>query len=199
MLKSGRSLTSGSSDRTRRHSNTGLLVRRFAEAHEDDWPVCPWCKKELRELKHTSRGLLATWTAFWCPYRLSLRTRTPQRKRPVSPPDPQSLCLRVGHAWLAPVEWDRQTRKPHSRCTDPNPRAVAARTGPGCYRRQSPCKDRPGHMHCTRARAPSNTCQDQAAPGRSPACSSRPVTAGRWPRSGRPHCSDGNPHGSSRA
>ena len=45
---------------------------RFAEAKEDEWPVCPWCKKELRELKYKSRGWLATWTVFWCPHCRSL-------------------------------------------------------------------------------------------------------------------------------
>lgn len=38
------------------------------EAADDEWPICPHCKKELRELKHRKRGWLITVTVFWCPH-----------------------------------------------------------------------------------------------------------------------------------
>jgi len=40
----------------------------FAEAREDEWPICPACKKELRELKFKRRGWLTSITVFWCPH-----------------------------------------------------------------------------------------------------------------------------------
>jgi hypothetical protein len=40
----------------------------FIEARDDEWPICPSCKKELKELKFRSRGWLKTITVFWCPY-----------------------------------------------------------------------------------------------------------------------------------
>ncbi len=40
---------------------------KFLEAKEDEWPVCPSCKKELRELKYKQRGWLSSITTFWWP------------------------------------------------------------------------------------------------------------------------------------
>jgi hypothetical protein len=41
---------------------------KFTEVKEDEWPICPSCKKELREIKYKQRGWVSTWAAFWCPY-----------------------------------------------------------------------------------------------------------------------------------
>ena len=49
----------------------------YSEAREDEWPICPVCKKELRELKFKRRGWLTSITAFWCPHcRCLLSTST---------------------------------------------------------------------------------------------------------------------------
>ncbi len=40
----------------------------FIEAREDEWPICPACKKELKEIKFRKRGWIATWITFWCPH-----------------------------------------------------------------------------------------------------------------------------------
>ncbi len=40
----------------------------YTEAGEAEWPLCPACKKELREIKYKNRGWLTTLTAFWCPH-----------------------------------------------------------------------------------------------------------------------------------
>jgi transposase-like protein len=39
----------------------------FTEAGYDEWPVCPWCKQEIREIKFKRRGWFNLLTAFWCP------------------------------------------------------------------------------------------------------------------------------------
>ncbi|HNQ87553.1 MAG TPA: hypothetical protein PKM73_02835 [Verrucomicrobiota bacterium] len=44
----------------------------LTEAMEQEWPVCPHCKKELRELKFRKRGWLTTLMVFWCPHCRSL-------------------------------------------------------------------------------------------------------------------------------
>lgn len=41
---------------------------KFTEATENEWPICPCCKKELREIKFKGRGWLTSLTAFWCPH-----------------------------------------------------------------------------------------------------------------------------------
>ncbi|MHC1768967.1 MAG: hypothetical protein AB9869_32570 [Verrucomicrobiia bacterium] len=41
---------------------------KFTEGKENEWPICPACKKELREIKYKRRGWLSTLTAFWCPH-----------------------------------------------------------------------------------------------------------------------------------
>jgi hypothetical protein len=49
----------------------------YTEAKEDEWPICPYCKQELRELKFRRRGWLTSVTAFWCPHcRCLLSTST---------------------------------------------------------------------------------------------------------------------------
>ncbi len=40
----------------------------YTEAKEDEWPICPHCRKELREFKFKRRGWLTSITAFWCPH-----------------------------------------------------------------------------------------------------------------------------------
>jgi hypothetical protein len=45
---------------------------KFTEAREDDWPVCPHCKKELRDIPFKTRGWLKSIAAFWCPHCRSL-------------------------------------------------------------------------------------------------------------------------------
>ena len=44
----------------------------FTEATENEWPIYPACKKELRELKFKRRGWLTSITVFWCPHCLCL-------------------------------------------------------------------------------------------------------------------------------
>jgi hypothetical protein len=39
----------------------------YTEAKGDEWPICPYCKQELREQKFKRRGWLTSVTAFWCP------------------------------------------------------------------------------------------------------------------------------------
>ncbi len=45
---------------------------KFTEAEAHEWPICPWCKKEIKEIKFKQRGWLSSTTAFWCPYCRSL-------------------------------------------------------------------------------------------------------------------------------
>ncbi len=40
----------------------------FIKAGDDEWPTCPSCKKELREIKYKERGFFTSLTVFWCPY-----------------------------------------------------------------------------------------------------------------------------------
>jgi hypothetical protein len=40
----------------------------FQAATDDEWPICPECKKELRDIKFKKRGWLTSMTVFWCPY-----------------------------------------------------------------------------------------------------------------------------------
>jgi hypothetical protein len=49
----------------------------FTEGRPDEWPVCPSCRKELREIRFRKRGWLTVLTVFWCPYcRALLSTST---------------------------------------------------------------------------------------------------------------------------
>jgi hypothetical protein len=41
---------------------------KFIEAREDEWPTCPTCKKELKEVRYKKRGWLTDLTVFWCPH-----------------------------------------------------------------------------------------------------------------------------------
>ncbi len=41
---------------------------KFTKAREEEWPVCPSCKQELREVKYKQRGWFTSITAFWCPH-----------------------------------------------------------------------------------------------------------------------------------
>jgi hypothetical protein len=41
---------------------------KFTEVTGEEWPVCPACKKELREIKYKHRGVFTSMTAFWCPH-----------------------------------------------------------------------------------------------------------------------------------
>jgi hypothetical protein len=53
------------------------MKMQFVEARNDEWPICPSCKKELREIRYRARGWLTTLTVFWCPYcRALLSTST---------------------------------------------------------------------------------------------------------------------------
>jgi hypothetical protein len=45
---------------------------KFTEAREEEWPICPNCKQELKEIHFKRRGWLTTLTVFWCPYCRSL-------------------------------------------------------------------------------------------------------------------------------
>ncbi len=44
----------------------------FTKAREDEWPICPFCKKDLKEIRYKQRGFISTLTAFWCPHCRSL-------------------------------------------------------------------------------------------------------------------------------
>jgi formamidopyrimidine-DNA glycosylase len=44
----------------------------FTEARDDEWPLCPSCQKELREIRFKKRGWLTTLMVFWCPHCRSL-------------------------------------------------------------------------------------------------------------------------------
>lgn len=44
----------------------------LTKAKEDEWPVCPWCNQEIRELKFKERGWLTDVTVFWCPHCLAV-------------------------------------------------------------------------------------------------------------------------------
>jgi hypothetical protein len=41
---------------------------QFVEAGGNEWPLCPHCKKELRQMMFRKRGWLAVLTVFWCPH-----------------------------------------------------------------------------------------------------------------------------------
>ncbi len=45
---------------------------KFTEANDEEWPLCPSCKKELREIRFRKRGWLTTLIVFWCPHCRSL-------------------------------------------------------------------------------------------------------------------------------
>jgi hypothetical protein len=45
---------------------------KFTKAREDEWPMCPYCKKDLKEIKYKQRGWISTLTTFWCPQCRSL-------------------------------------------------------------------------------------------------------------------------------
>ena len=40
----------------------------FIEAADDEWPLCPSCHKELREIKFKKRGWLTSSMIYWCPH-----------------------------------------------------------------------------------------------------------------------------------
>jgi hypothetical protein len=44
----------------------------FTKGKDDEWPVCPSCKHELKEIKYKKRGWIAVMTTFWCPHCRSL-------------------------------------------------------------------------------------------------------------------------------
>lgn len=44
----------------------------FIEASKDEWPICPHCRKELKDIKYKKRGWLSVLTVFWCPHCRSL-------------------------------------------------------------------------------------------------------------------------------
>ena len=49
----------------------------FTEVKGEEWPICPSCKKELREIKFKKRGVFTSITVFWCPHcRVLLGTST---------------------------------------------------------------------------------------------------------------------------
>jgi hypothetical protein len=39
---------------------------RFVKAPDEERPVCPHCRQEIREIRHTGRGVLNEKTVFWC-------------------------------------------------------------------------------------------------------------------------------------
>lgn len=41
---------------------------KYHEAGDDEWPVCPTCRKELREVKFKQRGWLTSLMVIWCPH-----------------------------------------------------------------------------------------------------------------------------------
>lgn len=45
---------------------------KFTEADYNEWPICPYCKKDLNEIRFKKRGWLSTITTFWCPHCRSL-------------------------------------------------------------------------------------------------------------------------------
>ena len=45
---------------------------KFTKAQDYEWPICPSCKQEIRELKYKQRGWLTSVTVFWCPHCRSL-------------------------------------------------------------------------------------------------------------------------------
>ena len=40
----------------------------FTKVEGDEWPKCPYCKKELRQIKYKQRDWLTDITVFWCPH-----------------------------------------------------------------------------------------------------------------------------------
>ncbi len=48
------------------------MTVKFIKAREEEWPICPQCKKELRELKYKQRGWVRQLVVFWCPHCLCL-------------------------------------------------------------------------------------------------------------------------------
>jgi glutaredoxin len=44
----------------------------YTKARDAEWPLCPYCKKELREIMYKQRGWLSAMTTFWCPHCRSL-------------------------------------------------------------------------------------------------------------------------------
>ncbi|MBP8304172.1 MAG: hypothetical protein KBE04_08615 [Phycisphaerae bacterium] len=44
----------------------------YRKAASDEWPICPHCKRELREIVHKERGCFTSTGAFWCPHCRSL-------------------------------------------------------------------------------------------------------------------------------
>jgi len=41
---------------------------RLRTATPEEWPLCPYCKRQLKEIVHKERGWLTTTSAFWCPH-----------------------------------------------------------------------------------------------------------------------------------
>lgn len=44
----------------------------YRKATADEWPICPYCKRELKEIVHKERGWITATSAFWCPHCRSL-------------------------------------------------------------------------------------------------------------------------------
>jgi hypothetical protein len=40
----------------------------YTKAEPTEWPTCPCCKKELKEILYKDRGWLNSMSAFWCPH-----------------------------------------------------------------------------------------------------------------------------------
>jgi hypothetical protein len=40
----------------------------FIEAEENEWPRCPHCQKELRQIHYKKKGWLLTFAIYWCPH-----------------------------------------------------------------------------------------------------------------------------------
>lgn len=40
----------------------------FIEAGPNDWPKCPHCEKEVRQVIYRKRGFLSRMLLFWCPH-----------------------------------------------------------------------------------------------------------------------------------
>ncbi len=41
---------------------------QFEQAKEDEWPQCPYCHKEIRQIKFKTRGFFTSTAAYWCPH-----------------------------------------------------------------------------------------------------------------------------------
>jgi len=39
----------------------------YRKAEAEEWPICPHCQEEIREIVYKDRGWLNSTCAFWCP------------------------------------------------------------------------------------------------------------------------------------